>query len=93
MIRHKDLGDKAFTRSRALLQKMQRGEIALGGNRNLKIYGQLDCRAGKRMKVENRIFFENETEAVNVGYRPCAVCMRKEYLLWKKKAVPRNDIP
>lgn len=83
MIRHKDLGDKPFARSKALLLKMQSREIVLGGNKNLKIYGRLDCRAGKRMKVENRVFFENETEAINSGYRPCAVCMRKEYLVWK----------
>lgn len=88
MIRHKDLGDKPFTRSKALLLKIKSGEIALGGNKNLKIYGRLDCRAGKRMKVENRVFFENETGAINCGYRPCAVCMRKEYLLWKAHIKP-----
>ncbi|GAB3503981.1 Ada metal-binding domain-containing protein [Emticicia fontis] len=85
MIRHKDLGDNAFARSKALFLKIQNGEIAFGGNKNLKIYGKLNCRAGKRMKVENRVFFKNETEAINAGYRPCAVCMRKEYLLWKGK--------
>ncbi|RFS15805.1 Ada metal-binding domain-containing protein [Emticicia sp. C21] len=85
MIRHKDLGDKTFVRSKALLLKIQNGEIAFGGNKNLKIYGRLDCRAGKRMKVENRVFFENETETIKAGYRPCAVCMRKEYLLWKNQ--------
>lgn len=87
MIRHTDLGDKAFARSKALFLMIQSAEIALGGNRKLKIYGQLDCRAGKRMKAENRVFFENETEAVNLGYRPCAVCMRKEYLLWKETLI------
>lgn len=85
MIRHKDLGDKPFARSKALLLKIKSGEIALGGNKNLKIYGRLDCRAGKRMKVENRVFFENGTEAISSGYRPCAICMRKEYLLWKEQ--------
>jgi methylphosphotriester-DNA--protein-cysteine methyltransferase len=84
VIRHKDLGDKPFAMSKALLLKIKRGEITLGGNKNLKIYGRLDCRAGKRMKVGNRIFFENETEAISDGYRPCAVCMRKEYSLWKE---------
>lgn len=84
MIRHKDLGGKPFVRAKALWMKIRRKEIALGGNRRLKIYGQLDCRAGKRVKLENRVFFENETEAINSGYRPCAVCMKKEYLLWKE---------
>ncbi len=93
MIRHTDLGEKPFARAKALWTKIKRGEIVLGGNKKLKIYGCLDCRAGKRMKVENRVFFENETRAINAGYRPCAVCMRKEYLLWKRKAVLRNVIP
>lgn len=85
MIRHKDVGNKAFARSKDLLLKIQSGEIAFGGNKNLKIYGRLDCRAGKRMKIGNRIFFENETEAIDSGYRPCAVCMKKEYLHWKSQ--------
>ncbi|RYU95665.1 Ada metal-binding domain-containing protein [Emticicia agri] len=85
MIIHKDLGDKPFARSRVLLLKIKSGKIVLGGNKNLKIYGRIDCTTGKRMKVENRVFFENETEAINSGYRPCAVCMRKEYLLWKNQ--------
>jgi methylphosphotriester-DNA--protein-cysteine methyltransferase len=85
MIRHTDLGDMAFARSKALVLKIRNGEIAFGGNKNLKIYGRFDCKSGKRMKVENRVFFENETEAINYGYRPCAVCMRKEYLIWKNQ--------
>ena len=93
MIAHKDLGEKPFASSRNLGVKIQKGEIALGGNKRLKIYGRIDRRAGKRMKVENRVFFENETEAICAGYRPCAVCMRNEYLLWKRKVVPRNVIP
>lgn len=84
MIQHKDLGNSSFTRARTLWNKVQYEEVTLGGNKKLKIYGRLDCRAGKRMKVENRVFFENETEAIHLGYRPCAICMRKEYLLWKQ---------
>ncbi len=87
MILHKDLGEVPFARSRRLWKKIQSREIALGGNKRLKIYGRLDCRAGRRMKVGNRVFFENETEAIALTYRPCAVCMRKEYLLWKEKSV------
>ena len=85
MIQHKDLGEKPFTRSKALWQKIQSGEITLGGNKKLKIYGKLECRAGKRMKVGNRVFFENSTEAINAGYRPCAVCLREEYTIWKER--------
>jgi len=83
MIQHKNLGNSRFARARALWEKIRNEEVTYGGNRKLKIYGKLDCRSGKRMKVENRVFFENEAEAIDLGYRPCAVCMRKEYLLWK----------
>ena len=93
MIHHVDLGKKPFARSRMLLQKIKSGEIALGGNRKLKIYGRLDCRAGKRMKAENRIFFENESEAIDLAYRPCAVCMRNEYLLWKENTIKPLSFP
>ena len=52
------------------------GSIRVGGNRRLKIYGTLHCTSGKRMKPENRVFFESEEEAVGLGYRPCGHCMR-----------------
>lgn len=81
--KHIDLGTSHFERSRNLFLKIKSGEISLGGNRKLKIFGCLDCRAGKRMKVENRVFFQSEAEAISLGYRPCAVCMRSEYLRWK----------
>lgn len=84
MIKHTDLGKSDFERSRNLFLKIKNGKIALGANRNLKIFGRLDCRAGKRMKVENRVFFQNKAEAIALGYRPCAVCMRSEYLIWKE---------
>ena len=58
-------------------------ELTLGGNRTLRIYGRLDCRAGKRMKVENRVFFVDESEALAQGYRPCAVCMPEGYHEWR----------
>ncbi|MFM7855228.1 MAG: Ada metal-binding domain-containing protein [Flammeovirgaceae bacterium] len=53
--------------------------IALAGNRKLKIYGLLTCPSGKRMKKENRVFFESEKEAVSLGYRPCGHCLRVKY--------------
>ncbi|WP_209912859.1 Ada metal-binding domain-containing protein [Chryseobacterium jejuense] len=66
-----------------LRSKIRKEEIRLGGNKNLKIYGLLDCRSGKRMKRDNRIFFTDESEALQNGYRPCAHCMRNEYQQWK----------
>ena len=83
MIRHLELGDKAFTRGRKLKQLLDTKQIELGGNARLKIYGTMNCGSGKRMKPENRTFFASEAEAVNLGYRPCGHCMRAEYQRWK----------
>ena len=60
----------------------------LGGNKRLKIYGRLDCPSANRWiekgyYVSDRVFFEDEETAIKAGYRPCAVCMRKEYEEWK----------
>jgi len=62
---------------------VRNGNIVLGGNRQLKIYGTLHCASGKRMKVQNRVFFASEREALDAGYRPCGHCMREAYLQWK----------
>ncbi|HTK18114.1 MAG TPA: Ada metal-binding domain-containing protein [Mucilaginibacter sp.] len=83
MIRHLEVGDTAFKRSRRLKALIDSSEVQFGGNAGLKIYGTLDCSSGKRMKVETRIFFKSAEEAVTSGYRPCGHCMRKEYLRWK----------
>lgn len=66
----------------------QRG--AFGGHKKLKIYGRLDCPSANRyiangQYVRHRVFFDSEETAIAAGYRPCAVCMPKEYLLWKEK--------
>jgi methylphosphotriester-DNA--protein-cysteine methyltransferase len=37
------------------------------------------------MKVVNRVFFQNEQEALTNGYRPCGHCLREEYKAWKVK--------
>lgn len=37
------------------------------------------------MKVENRVFFKDETEALANGYRPCGHCMKNKYAIWKKE--------
>lgn len=61
----------------------------LGGNRRLKIYGRLDCPSALRyiakgQYIQNRVFFANEADAIGAGYRPCSVCMKEEYKLWKQ---------
>ena len=76
MIAHVDLGKTAFARSRRLKELIDADKVRFGGNKRLKIYGTLTCGSGKRMKVENRVFFESEAEAAKAGYRPCGHCMR-----------------
>lgn len=85
MIRHLDLGPTPFGQLRVLVKLVKNGGITLGGHRPGKIYGQFNCRTGKRMKPENRVFFQDETEAIAQGYRPCAVCMPKAYKAWKAR--------
>ena len=60
----------------------------LGGHRRSRIYGRLDCPRALRAiadggYVAHRVFFADEGAAVSAGYRPCGVCMRDEYALWK----------
>lgn len=76
MIRHRDITDKA------LREQIKQGALSFGGNVRLKIYGTLNCGSGKRMKRENRIFFESSNEAIAEGYRPCGHCMKTEYREW-----------
>ena len=78
ILKHADLTDaEVFT-------KIRRGEIALAGHRPRKVYGRLDCRSGRtKMKRHNRVFFASEAEAIQAGYRPCAVCMPEAYRAWK----------
>ena len=82
MIRHTSLGDIAFKRSRKIKTLIGEREISFAGNIKLKIYGLLTCTSGKRMKLENRVFFHSEKEAVRLGYRPCGHCMKKQYDVW-----------
>lgn len=84
MIKHLELGDTAFKRSKQLKSLITKEAIQFAGNRKLKIYGTLNCSSGKRMKAENRVFFKSADEAVLDGYRPCGHCMRDEYLRWKE---------
>ncbi|GFD81191.1 hypothetical protein KUL118_40530 [Tenacibaculum sp. KUL118] len=79
MIKHSDINKKE------LFLKIKNKEITLGGNRRLKIYGTLQCKSGKRMKTQNRVFFKSEKEAIENDYRPCGHCMTDKYKLWKAK--------
>ena len=66
-----------------VLKLIKHQEIRLGGNKKLKIYGTLHCKSGKRMKKENRVFFNSVSEALDNGYRPCGNCLKSDYLKWK----------
>ena len=77
MIRHDEIEQPE------LIGLIKKGELRLGGNANLKIYGQLGCKSGKRMLRKNRVFFQSEEETLAKGYRPCGHCMRESYLVWK----------
>lgn len=61
----------------------------LGGHRRSKGYGRLDCSCALRWiargyYVKHRVFFADEAAAIAAGYRPCAVCMRARYVVWKQ---------
>jgi len=77
MLQHVEISDVE------LRNKIKEKVICFGGNRKLKIYGLLNCKSGKRMKRENRVFFNTEEEALLNNYRPCGHCMRQKYFKWK----------
>ena len=81
MIRHIAIMDEDVR------SKIRSKEICLGGNRKLKIYGSLHCSSGKKMKMENRVFFVSEKEAVKNGFRPCGHCMKAAYQKWKNGSI------
>lgn len=62
-----------------LKKHYKNGHICFAGNAKLKIYGTLKCKSGKRMKIENRVFFSTEKEAIENGFRPCGNCLRSKY--------------
>lgn len=62
----------------------------IGGHKQLKIYGRLDCPSALRyiakgQYVQHRVFFKDEEMAIAAGFRPCARCMPKEYIRWKEE--------
>ena len=60
----------------------------LGGHRQTRIYGRLDCRAARAAiarggYVANRVFFATAADAIAAGFRPCGVCLPDAYAKWK----------
>ncbi len=63
-----------------------------GGHKKLKIYGKMDCPSAlkwieKGHYVKERVFFLDEETAIEAGYRPCSVCMKREYKKWKNNLI------
>ena len=77
MIKHTEINDEEL---RKLIKSRS---IVMAGNERLKIYGALNCRSGKRMKKENRVFFLEEKEAIEGGFRPCGNCLKERYKSWR----------
>ena len=62
----------------------------IGGYKKRKIYGRLDCPSALRHiakgeYVKYRVFFADEETAIKAGYRPCGICMKEAYKVWKAK--------
>lgn len=69
-----------------------------GGHKKLKIYGRLDCPSALRyiakdQYVKNRVFFADEMTAIDLGYRPCGVCMKEEFKKWKADRAKEEVLP
>ncbi len=84
MFYHLELANTSFAQNRKLQLLIEQGRITLGGNKRLKIYGTLHCKSGIKMKIENRVFFISEEEAIAHNYRPCGHCLRIQYQKFKK---------
>jgi hypothetical protein len=80
---HTWLGTTPFAQKRRLYMLIKSSQITLGGHYKAKIYGTLNCSMGRHMKVEHRVFFTDEEEALSTGFRPCGHCLRKQYKVWK----------
>ena len=86
MIKHSDMDPVK------LRQLIRHGNLLFGGHLKRKIYGQLNCGSGKRMKEQNRVFFVSELEALTFGFRPCGHCMRTNYLKWTYSKTNRTKL-
>ncbi|WP_300600526.1 Ada metal-binding domain-containing protein [Niabella sp.] len=83
MLYHKDLGKHPEERNRQTRKLIRSGHIQFAGYKKARVYGLLSCASGKKMKLEHRVFFTDEAEALALGYRPCGHCMREPYKKWK----------
>jgi methylphosphotriester-DNA--protein-cysteine methyltransferase len=66
---------------------IRNARIMYAGNMKLKIFGTLSCASGKRMKPQNRVFFQSRAEAKEKNFRPCGHCMKADFKKWKDGSV------
>ena len=67
-----------------------------GGNKN--VYGRLDCPCALRALAapthasyeSKRVFFKNEDDAIQAGFRPCHCCLPEKYAKWKASKDPHT---
>lgn len=83
------IDDTSNMRGKQIWPLVKSGEVKLGGYRDNKIYGRLDCWSAKRhlkngTYQKSRVLFVSEAEAIENGYRPCAKCLPKHYKRWKQ---------
>jgi methylphosphotriester-DNA--protein-cysteine methyltransferase len=71
---------------------IRKGAITYAGNAPDKIYGTLSCWSGKKMKIENRVFFENQSEALDAGFRPCGHCLHDRYAKWRNETKDKPNL-
>jgi methylphosphotriester-DNA--protein-cysteine methyltransferase len=83
MIKHIEINN------RELRNRIRQHEISFGGNIKLKIYGKLNCKSGKLMKKENRVFFHSEKEAIKQDFRPCGHCLKQAYQKYKRNKITK----
>jgi methylphosphotriester-DNA--protein-cysteine methyltransferase len=61
----------------------------------MKIYGRLDCASALRHLpkgyARHRVFFKDEPAAIAAGYRPCGICMKPRYQVWKAGGEPGSE--
>ena len=69
----------------------------LGGNAKARIYGRLDCSAANDALstgyARHRVFFADEQNAIQAGYRPCGRCMISQYKEWKSGPEGKGGYP
>ena len=86
-INFKQLIQHSSIKEEAVRTQIRQQRIRFAGNAKLKIYGRLNCFSGKRMKKENRVFFQSEKEALQHRFRPCGHCMKEKYKKWKHEFI------